>query len=853
MSTYNILSSRYLLNTSDSGVIKTPPSSATSVTSGSTSECVASSSSTTNDFSTQSDTLDGTSQQRLVNTIKPQEVSCPVLLDMTPEHMFLEYIDPFPAKPPSYDSANPNKFIRYPIYETPQTPSQVANESPPSYSPAVNEITLVQIKHEWLSPYEPADSTDWKDVIMEINSTQLNFYTIDSSLVKYRNKVRSRSGSDVNNNNGSNNHNTATDGHIGKNCGRKLLNFTCNVFNRARYSKLDAHDQRIICEAISADKGKYLNESTLYRTYSLQFAQFGVATDYTKKLLVLRLRCESQQFLINFTQVDDMIEWSVFLSMGIFVALDIELREYPDYRIVPPRRRRRRRRKKLTSSKGDTSQDMASNLQQLELNNPVLADMYRHKLGYDLGVSHVGAIGRSRSSSHSTTKVFNSFLKNVLPDGVYGKHHDEDWDEANTRYVRTQDDKVNEIYRKVSLDDVDSTYDGPRNTPHLYKSLSGQTNSSMEHQTSPRSTRRNTMVHTWETVPKSPQHTQCCLKTRRASVATVPTLMEAEELPSCSRGVDDADTNIVNSAKGRSSSNGYPGVRHSNMNSPCHTHCTSPRFRYDCTHLERSGRSPGSSTLLRSPLSIDSTTFDSISNIMSHPTSLSPTTSNSDDGDRLQNADGPGVNNVLGHHFISGTTSDTTMSTIQEDANTCPAFGHFLVNHLQHVPYSNELGTDSENEELYDDEYYGHDDFYANEDTYSENFEDTKWCPPIKEMSRRKYIKDSLRCIKPLTETQDWLASVVVRPVDSPPFETSNQPKIFSQKKVEQKFSFQRKHGGSCAPASRASNKKNHHLEAFVIAPSGFVKAENDTIRYLNEIKRKNGSKKNGVNWVSIH
>ena len=846
---YSPLSSRYFLNTSDSGVIKNTSSYALSVASESTTECAVSSSSTNNDSSTQSDTLDGTSQQQLENTVKPQEALCPISLDMTPEHKFLEYIDPFPTKPPSYDSVNPNKSIRYPIYET---PSQVANECPPSYSPAVNEITLVQMKHEWLSPYEPADSTDWKNVIMEINSTQLNFYIIDGSLVKYRNKVRSRSGSDA-----SNDHNTANDGHIGKNCGRKLLNFTCSIFNRARHSKLDARDQHIICEAISADRAKYLNESTLYRTYSLQFAQFGVATDYTKKLLVLRLRCESEQFLINFTQVDDMIEWSVFLSMGIFVALDIELREYPDYRIVPPRRRRRRRRRKLTTSKGDTSQDTTANLQ-LEL-NPVLADIYRHKLGSDLEASHMVAIGRSRSSSHGTTKVFNSFLKNVLLDGVHGKHHDESGDEADTRYMRTQDDKVNEIYRKVSLNDVDTTsYNGPRNTPHLYKFLSGQTHSSMEYQTCPQlqcpeSTRRNTMVHTSETVPRSPQHTQCYRRTRRASVATVPVLMEAEVFPSCSRGVDDTDTNIGNATKGRSCSNGSPGMRCSNMNSPCHAHCMSSRFRYDCTQLERSSGSSGSSTLLRSPLSVDSVTFDSISNIMSHPTSLSPTTSNSDDGERPQNACKSRVNNVLGHHFITGATSDTTMSTIQEGTNDCPEFGHFLANHFQHVPFPDEPGTDSENEELYDDEYYGHDDFYTNEDTYSEDLEDTKWCPPVKEMSRRKYIKDSLRCIKSLTETQDWLASVVVRPVDSPPSETPNQPKKPNQKKAEQKFSFQLKHVGNCPLSSRAPNKKNHHLEAFVITPSGFVKAENDVIRYLTETKRKNGSKKNGVNWACIH
>lgn len=68
------------------------------------------------------------------------------------KHDLFEHIDPLPAHPPSYQSVNPNKEVRFPTFG--DTAPCLKNSLPPLYSPAVNELTLVSLKFERLSPYE---------------------------------------------------------------------------------------------------------------------------------------------------------------------------------------------------------------------------------------------------------------------------------------------------------------------------------------------------------------------------------------------------------------------------------------------------------------------------------------------------------------------------------------------------------------------------------------------------------------------------------------------------------------------------------------------------------------------------
>lgn len=88
-------------------------------------------------------------------------------------------------------------------------------------------------------------------------------------------------------------------------------------------------------------KSRILTDFNLYRSYTLQHARYGMPIDCRDSMYALRMRCESNQFIIKFTDVDDLIMWSMYISIGISVALDLDERQLPDYRIVPRRYRRR--------------------------------------------------------------------------------------------------------------------------------------------------------------------------------------------------------------------------------------------------------------------------------------------------------------------------------------------------------------------------------------------------------------------------------------------------------------------------------------------------------------------------------
>ncbi|ODV97349.1 hypothetical protein PACTADRAFT_29775, partial [Pachysolen tannophilus NRRL Y-2460] len=77
------------------------------------------------------------------------------------------------------------------------------------------------------------------------------------------------------------------------------------------------------------------DKAHLLKSYSLQHAKIGIAQDYKKWKYTLRLRCETEQFLIQFPTAQSMIEWNLALCLGRDNALDLARRSMPHYRTVP--------------------------------------------------------------------------------------------------------------------------------------------------------------------------------------------------------------------------------------------------------------------------------------------------------------------------------------------------------------------------------------------------------------------------------------------------------------------------------------------------------------------------------------
>jgi len=108
-------------------------------------------------------------------------------------------------------------------------------------------------------------------------------------------------------------------------------------------------ENRQILQKLMNKPANYLTNERLCKSFSLQNSDFGIATDCNERAYILRVRCEMEQFSLSFSSVMDMINWSVYLSVGIGISLDLDERPYPNYRIVPigSSRSRRRRQRRL--------------------------------------------------------------------------------------------------------------------------------------------------------------------------------------------------------------------------------------------------------------------------------------------------------------------------------------------------------------------------------------------------------------------------------------------------------------------------------------------------------------------------
>ncbi|KAI5801838.1 hypothetical protein FPQ18DRAFT_250804 [Pyronema domesticum] len=79
---------------------------------------------------------------------------------------------------------------------------------------------------------------------------------------------------------------------------------------------------------------------TLLESYTLQLAQVGAATDYKKRHFVIRLRVQTQQFLLSCRTLEIFLDWLELLSAAVDLAPPLEQRTLPRYQTLPRRRRR---------------------------------------------------------------------------------------------------------------------------------------------------------------------------------------------------------------------------------------------------------------------------------------------------------------------------------------------------------------------------------------------------------------------------------------------------------------------------------------------------------------------------------
>ena len=240
-------------------------------------------------------------------------------------------------------------------------------EELPRYSPSVYKIGVVGRKVEWLTPYEPSCVRTWKNVIMELNSTQLNFYAIPSMLegqVLALNFLGMNDPEFLK---------PLIDEEVNRDLIVSPLTTPFDTNFHVICSKLGIILQSAQQRGVAKNNGRtqgleFSKNRKLLRSYSLQHACIGLASDYQKKRNVLRLRVETEQILIQCPDIKSLIDWHNAISAAKTVSLDISSRELPKERTLPRRRRRNERNRRYNRLVRDKQKNQNSSTEMEKLN-----------------------------------------------------------------------------------------------------------------------------------------------------------------------------------------------------------------------------------------------------------------------------------------------------------------------------------------------------------------------------------------------------------------------------------------------------------------------------------------------------
>ncbi|KAK0621450.1 hypothetical protein B0T17DRAFT_591339 [Bombardia bombarda] len=86
---------------------------------------------------------------------------------------------------------------------------------------------------------------------------------------------------------------------------------------------------------ISPDNPPWVKKSTLEKSYSLLHADAGIAADYRKRRYVIRMRAETDQFLLSCVELSTFVVWLDRIFAAIDVAAPIDERDFPRDQSIP--------------------------------------------------------------------------------------------------------------------------------------------------------------------------------------------------------------------------------------------------------------------------------------------------------------------------------------------------------------------------------------------------------------------------------------------------------------------------------------------------------------------------------------
>ncbi|KAI5465533.1 hypothetical protein BGZ63DRAFT_411095 [Mariannaea sp. PMI_226] len=87
--------------------------------------------------------------------------------------------------------------------------------------------------------------------------------------------------------------------------------------------------------SIDPDNPPWMKKAKLEKSYSLLYADAGIAADYKKRRYVIRIRAETDQFLISCIELSTFIKWLEGLFAAIDVATPLDDRDFPRDMSIP--------------------------------------------------------------------------------------------------------------------------------------------------------------------------------------------------------------------------------------------------------------------------------------------------------------------------------------------------------------------------------------------------------------------------------------------------------------------------------------------------------------------------------------
>ncbi|KAK3313529.1 hypothetical protein B0H66DRAFT_355175 [Apodospora peruviana] len=203
----------------------------------------------------------------------------PRRMSMEEDMLYRDIMTSRPAEPPSYESAM-RAIVAAQRRAANGSSSGVPQDVLPQYSCDVHVEGVFMKKMEIEDTIKRAEYRNWQMVYVELRGTALNIYNVK--------KER-------------------------------------GWWSGGKHAGPD----------ISPDNPPWVKRATLEKSYSLLHADAGIAADYRKRRYVIRMRCETDQFLLSCVELGTFVKWLDRIFAAIDVAAPIDERDFPRDQSIP--------------------------------------------------------------------------------------------------------------------------------------------------------------------------------------------------------------------------------------------------------------------------------------------------------------------------------------------------------------------------------------------------------------------------------------------------------------------------------------------------------------------------------------